>query len=42
MKKTEYLTIEEAKMQGKRHILREAEVLRAELGKSKHNNEIYA
>lgn len=31
MIKTEFLTIEEAKARGKKHILKEAEILRAEL-----------
>lgn len=42
MIKTAYLTIEDAKKQGKKHILKEAEVLRAELGKSKRNEKMYA
>jgi hypothetical protein len=42
MIKKEFLTIDEAKAQGKKHILKEAEVLRIELRKTKNKEKIYA
>ncbi len=42
MIKKEFLTVEEAKERGKKHIFKEAEILRVELQKSKNKEKIYA
>ena len=40
--KIEYLTVDQAKVRGKQHILKEAEILRKELQKSRRHEKEYA